>query len=126
MTSIDVDAVLTLNDDDLDTFELGVVKLDRNGVIRFFNKAEARFVHRHAHDALGRHYFTDVAPCAAVKDFQGRFIGFIADEQSHVLTFGFFYKFGWGHKQVAITLLKRDAAAQFIYIVTQIEDVADD
>jgi photoactive yellow protein len=104
---------------------LGIVRLDRDGIIRSFNAAEERFVNRAAVDVIGRSYFRDVAPCTAVREFEGRFIDFVQTNGARCETFGFFYPFASGHKQVTITMIKSAATDPDVYLVTDVGPVTD-
>lgn len=48
---------------ELDALDVGVVKLDDDGVILHYNRAESRFSGLPAERAEGRNFFTEVAPC---------------------------------------------------------------
>jgi photoactive yellow protein len=49
----------------------GAIRLDRDGRIVFYSDAEAR-LSGYARQTLGRHFFTEVAPCLANAVFHGR------------------------------------------------------
>ncbi len=76
-------------------------------------------MNRKKDETEGRNFFRDVAPCTAVKAHQGRFNEFAAAAQVRSETFGFSYPFGFGNKQVTITMVRRTAAEDFIFIVTE-------
>jgi photoactive yellow protein len=50
----------------------GAIRLDRAGQIVFYSAAEARLSGYGSRPAMGRHFFTDVAPCLAHAGFRGR------------------------------------------------------
>ena len=50
----------------------GDIRLDQDGSVAFFSEAEARLSGYGPRPALGRHYFTEVAPCLGNADFLGR------------------------------------------------------
>lgn len=58
---------------ELDQLPVGVVELDREGVVRAYNRVEAKASGLARNWVLGKHFFTEVAPCTAVYEFQGRF-----------------------------------------------------
>jgi photoactive yellow protein len=113
------DRIATLNESELDTFEFGITRLDSTGTVRFFNKAEERFTSRRAENTIGLNFFREVAPCAAVRDFQGRFDEFVAAPEPTSKTFGFIYPFWLGHKQVKITMVRRLSEPESVYLVTE-------
>ncbi|MBX2802143.1 MAG: PAS domain-containing protein [Myxococcales bacterium] len=57
----------------LDALPLGVVVLDRNGTVVHFNRAEEQLARRERGRALGRNFFTEVAPCMDVQELGGMF-----------------------------------------------------
>jgi len=118
--------VCELSDAQLDELEFGVSRLDWAGTILFINRAELTLTNRCSADTVGLNYFSDVAPCAAVKEFQGRFVDFVAAPDERSLTFGFFFAFGWDHKEVKITLLKPTSDDAHVYVATEIAAVSDD
>ena len=91
----------------LDSFPDGVITLDRAGIIKRYNKTEAMLARREAGETMGLNFFTDVAPCTAVKDFKGRFDTFAKGETSGVERFDFTFRFAWGRQDVGITMIRR-------------------
>ena len=118
MTAIE-DRIWALSESELGTFEFGITRLDRAGTVRFFNQAEERFTKRKAEDTIGLNFFREVAPCAAVRNFQGRFEDFVAAPELTSKTFGFIYPFWLGHEQVKITLVRRASEPESVYLVTE-------
>jgi photoactive yellow protein len=94
-------------------------------VILFVNRAELLTTNRRREETVGLNYFSDVAPCAAVKEFPGRFIEFIAARDERRISFGFFFIFGWEHNEVKVTLHKHGADASHVYITTEITAVSE-
>lgn len=56
----------------IDALPYGAIRLDRAGQIVFYSAAEARLSGYGSRPALGRHFFTEVAPCLAHPGFRGR------------------------------------------------------
>jgi photoactive yellow protein len=50
----------------------GVIRLDRAGSVVFFSETEAHQSGFGPRPTLGRHYFTEIAPCMGNADFLGR------------------------------------------------------
>lgn len=113
------DRISSMDQSELDAFECGITRLDHAGIIRFFNKAEERFTKRKAEETVGLNFFREVAPCAAVRNFQGRFAEFVANPALKSKTFGFIYPFWLGHKQVRITIARRAGEDDSVYLVTE-------
>lgn len=58
---------------DLDQLPFGVIKVDDEGIVQEYNKAEGEIVNRQPTDTYGRNFFFEVAPCTSMEDFYGRF-----------------------------------------------------
>lgn len=63
----------TMSEEELDALPLGVIQLDRDGTVLTYNDTEASLARFDRADVMGRNFFRDVAPCTAVREFQGRF-----------------------------------------------------
>jgi photoactive yellow protein len=92
-----------LQEQDLDALPFGLIQLDRTGRILKVNQTEAKLARLSRDRQIGRDFFDDVAPCTKVKDFYGRFLSGLR-QRSLYETFGFFFKFDHGWRNVAITL----------------------
>ncbi len=101
------DRIFDMDRTQLDAYPDGVITLDRSGVIKRYNKTEATLARRDGAETLGLNFFTDVAPCTAVKDFKGRFDTFSLDKTSGVERFDFTFRFAWGRQDVGITMIRR-------------------
>lgn len=47
----------------LDALDFGVVKMDLSGIVTVYNRAESDFSGLTSERVVGRHFFSDVAPC---------------------------------------------------------------
>lgn len=56
-----------------DALPVGVVALDRGGRVVMFNRHEEQLAGRRRERVLGRHFFTEVAPCMNVRELAGAF-----------------------------------------------------
>lgn len=63
----------------LDLLPYGVIVVDDQGVVRFYNRREEQIAGRKRENVIGRNFFTEVAPCTAVADFEGRWRASMAD-----------------------------------------------
>lgn len=61
-----------LTDADLDALPFGAIRVDDHGSVKTFSAAEAKLSGYGARPALGRLFFTDVAPCMSSASFLGR------------------------------------------------------
>jgi photoactive yellow protein len=58
---------------DLDKLPFGVVELDGTGKVVIYNKAEGKIANRDPKSAIGKNFFTDIAPCTNVMGFRDKF-----------------------------------------------------
>jgi photoactive yellow protein len=58
---------------ELDQLPYGMIQLDATGRILRFNAVESRLSSLPQQQQLGKHFFTEVAPCTKVQEFYGRF-----------------------------------------------------
>lgn len=87
----------------LDLLPYGIIVVDEEGKILYYNAREEQIANRQREDVLGKNFFTEVAPCTQVQEFYGRFketmhrAGLVAD-------FHFHFPFPERPREVEITL----------------------
>jgi photoactive yellow protein len=87
----------------LDLLPYGIIVVDEDGVILYYNAREEEIANRRREEVLGKNFFSEVAPCAQVREFYGRFketmerAGLVAD-------FHFHFPFPERPREVEITL----------------------
>jgi photoactive yellow protein len=62
----------SLTAEEIDQLPFGVVAVDPQGVVRVYSKAEGKLSGYGARPALGKIFFTDIAPCMDNSLFKGR------------------------------------------------------
>ncbi len=77
---ITVDA---LNPAQLDSLPFGAIQLNHEGIILQYNDYESRLAGVDKSRAVGKNFFTEIAPCTDVKEFRGRFTEGVARKQLH-------------------------------------------
>ncbi len=95
----------------LDELPFGVIELDSGGVVTAYNRAEAALAHTQVERVLGRNFFTEVAPCTAVREFEGRFRQFVGSDEK-LERFDFTVSFREGPVGVEIFMLHCDGQAE--------------
>jgi photoactive yellow protein len=95
---------------DLDGLPFGAIQLDADGVILQFNEYEANLSNRRAPDTIGRNFFRDVAPCANVREFYGRFREGL-DRGALNESFDYHFAFKMAPRNVRVTLYLSDATS---------------
>jgi photoactive yellow protein len=102
-----IDLLDTLSREELDELPVGVIQLDRDGTVLEYNETESSLARFNRWDVVGRHFFRDIAPCTAVRDFQGRFEAGVAAGELDV-TFAYRFRFPDERiKDVTITMAYR-------------------
>jgi photoactive yellow protein len=99
--------------DELEALPYGVIRMDREGTVLSVNPAETAFSDLSPDLYLGRNFFRDVAPCADVRSFAGRFKDFLGSD-SPLEEFNFTYKFARGDVSVRITFIRDTKGALLI------------
>lgn len=94
----------------------GAIRLDPEGQIVFFSEAEARLSGYGSRPALGRHFFTEVAPCLAHAGFRGRLERAQAAGRLDI-EFGYIGDFNDANKDVCFRI--QSASDGGIWIFTQ-------
>lgn len=111
---IDFGAVVNLTPAELDALPYGLVTLDAEGRVLHYNDTESRMVGLPKEQVIGRSFFTDVAPCARVREFEGRFRDLVRDPMGvRVQTFDFVFRFPRQEQQVTIVITPARARGQF-------------
>jgi len=101
-------ADLATKADDLSTAELdqlpfGMIQLDARGRILKFNAVESRLASLDQQQQIGKHFFTEVAPCTKVQAFYGRFKEGVLQEHLDT-TFSFHFAFKQNPRDVTVRL----------------------
>jgi photoactive yellow protein len=99
--------VQDLSEDELEELPFGAIQLDTTGRILRFNGYESKISGVAKHDAVGKMFFTEIAPCTNVKEFYGRFKEGVARKRLHE-KFRYHYSFKRNPMDVTITLFYSD------------------
>ncbi len=90
----------------LDELPLGAVVIDSAGTISAYNSYEAEMAQLDPQRVIGRNFFRDIAPCTAVKEFEGRMRAFMRSKEQVSESFDYFFPFAHAPVDVTITFLK--------------------
>lgn len=81
------------SDEELDNAPFGIIKVDDEGIVEFFNQYEAELSGMDPDEVTGRNFFTQVAPCTNNRLFRGRFKkGVRRGELDETFTYTYTYK----------------------------------
>ena len=95
---VDVD---NLSEEELDHLPFGAIQLDTSGLVLRYNSYESSLSRVHKANALGRHFFREVAPCTNVREFYGRFQQGVAEKHLYEK---FRYHFAFKHNPMDVTI----------------------
>lgn len=80
-------------EEELNRAPFGVVRLDDDGIVEFYNRYESELSGVDPSEAIGENFFTRLAPCSNNRLFQGRFKeGVEQGELDEQFTYTFTYK----------------------------------
>lgn len=88
---------------ELDLLPYGVIQLETTGRILKYNATESALASLPPSEAIGRQFFTEVAPCTRVQEFYGRFANGVIQESLDV-SFPFHFAFKQHPRDVLVHL----------------------
>jgi photoactive yellow protein len=98
-----LESVDDMPSDELDRMPYGMIQLDASGRILKFNAVESRLASLPQQQQIGKHFFTEVAPCTKVQAFYGRFKEGVTRESLDE-TFKFHFAFKQNPRDVTVRL----------------------
>lgn len=97
----------------LDAAGFGIVRMGPDGVVQAYNRAESTLSGLSPEKVIGRHFFTDVAPCTNNFMVAQRFL----DQASLDQTIDYVFTFRIKPTAVRLRLLRSPAAASMYLLV---------
>lgn len=111
---IDFGAVSRLSPEELDTLPYGLICLDAQGRVVHYNDTEAQMARLPKGKVVGRNFFTEVAPCTRVREFEGQFQDLVRDpSRIRVRSFDFVFRFR--HSEQHVTIVMTPARTRGLY-----------
>ncbi|MBY0488323.1 MAG: PAS domain-containing protein [Gemmatimonadaceae bacterium] len=98
-----LETVDQLSTAELDGLPYGVIQLDTAGRILKYNATESELASLPQAEAIGKQFFTEVAPCTRVQEFYGRFTNGVIQESLDV-SFPFHFAFKQHPRDVLVHL----------------------
>jgi len=98
-----LEAADAMTPEELDTLPYGMIQLDANGRILKYNAVESRLASLPQEQAIGKQFFTEIAPCTKVQAFYGRFKEGVIREALDT-TFQFHFAFKQQPRDVTVRL----------------------
>jgi photoactive yellow protein len=105
---------------ELDALPVGAIRVDADGRILYYSRAQASLTGRAPQQVLGRHFFRDVAPCTAVPEFYGRFRRGVLTGALNT-SFEFIYDFAMQPVRVRIHMRDAERAGEYWVVVSPLE-----
>lgn len=93
-------------DGDVDALPFGVIVVDRKGTVLEYNAYESEMTGFPRERVLGLNFFHDVAPCTAIKEFEGRFEEFLDSRDTSIEPFEFTFALPKGAQRVSIVFVR--------------------
>ena len=104
---------------EFDAMPFGMIRLNRQGVIKAYNQWEAALARRSVHEVIGKNFFTDVAPCTNVAEFRGKLEElFQSPTKTHIFDYNF--AFPWGVRRVRVRFVVESADECWV-LVTNVD-----
>lgn len=100
--NVDLGYINRVVEEDLDKLPYGLIVLDVEGRVLFYNETESRYAGFSRERVLGKNFFGEVAPCTRVQEFEGAFRQFVAGKLGRVHFFDFVFHFKHGSQTVLI------------------------
>lgn len=101
----------------LDALPFGTIRLDAEGRVKKFNLYESNLSGLSKESVIGRSFFREVAPCADVKEFHGRFREGVERRKLHA-KFRYHFAFKQNPRDVQITLFYSDITSS-VWVLVQ-------
>jgi photoactive yellow protein len=112
-----LEAVLDMPAERFDELPFGAIVIDRDGAIVSYNEYETRLSQLARERVIGRNFFRDVAPCTAVREFEGRLRTFLRTDHTVSEKFDYLFAFPHGAVAVEITFLRLRKKGQILIAV---------
>lgn len=114
LPSVDVGNIARMTPEELDRLPFGVVTLDNLGRVINYSDTESRLAGLPKSQVIGKYFFEEVAPCARVQEFQGRFRDLVAGRSRlGVEVFDFVFRFARGIERVTIMIAPARVRGRF-------------
>jgi photoactive yellow protein len=87
-----------------DDLPFGVIEVDAGGRVLTYNRWEEELANRNRAQVLGRNFFSQVAPCTGVAEFEGRYLEMVAAGVPARDQLEFLFRFPDGDVMVSVAL----------------------
>jgi photoactive yellow protein len=95
-----------LHAEQLDAAPFGVIVVDPTGTILEYNAYERALTGLGERPVIGLNFFSDVAPCTAIREFEGRFADFLTSDDTSIEPFEFLFRLPRGPERVSVVFVR--------------------
>jgi len=107
-----------LTQGELDTLPVGMIQLSREGVVLKYNQTESELTRVAKEDAIGKHFFDEVAPCTRVQEFHGAFVEGVKDKTLNTM-FNYKFRFRDGRQKDVVISMFYSASTDTVWVLVQ-------
>jgi photoactive yellow protein len=118
---VPVENLLHLGPEQYDKLPFGFIKVEPDGTIVGFNAFETAYSGLREEHVVGRNFFSDVAPCTSVREFEGRFREMIQGGGEGVARFRYVFRFAGGDRLVQVSMTFISSEERGIIIVRDLD-----
>ena len=107
----------------LDLLPYGIILVNREGVVLYYNAREEQIARRRKEEVIGKNFFTEIAPCTQVQEFYGQFQETMS-RIGGVASFGFRFPFPDRPREVNISLTSFENKGETLCMIS-VSDVTE-
>jgi len=104
MNVFPIESLMHFDRERFDELPFGIIEVDGDGRIILYNQWEEALAGLHRSQVLGRLFFSEVAPCTGVAEFEGRFRAMVASGRPGREELDFVFQFPGSKRLVSIIL----------------------
>ncbi|HEX5872915.1 MAG TPA: PAS domain-containing protein [Longimicrobium sp.] len=107
-----------LTEDELDSLPVGMIQLDRDGIVLRFNQTESSLARVEKSEAVGKSFFDEVAPCTKVQEFHGKFVEGVQNRNLHTV-FPYQFRFRDGRQKNVVISMFYSGSTETVWVLVQ-------
>jgi photoactive yellow protein len=119
---VPVERLSSLTEAMADRLPYGVIELNKTGHVQLYNAAESRLASRAKSQVMNRHFFTEVAPCARLKELEIQFGELVRNGVTDRRELDFLFTFESGAVYVHIVLCHDALTKKTTLLIRPIRD----
>ena len=120
----EVEDIHAISAERADTLPWGAIRLRGDGTVVQYNAAESAYSRRAPGDVIGKHFFREVAPCTAVREFEGALDEMRASGVNGVAELDFSFRFPGRAMKVSIRMVYSALRDSTVILVRPLDGAA--